>query len=191
MAMSYIWTGMVAAALLFAAWTGQGAAVGAAALDGAGQAVELALRLLGPMLLWSGVMEVMSRAGLTEKLAALLRRPLRLLFPSARRDRALREALCCNVSANLLGLGNAATPSGVRAAMRLQALRGGSEASDEQCRLVVLNTASIQLFPTTVAALRAAAGAQAPFDILPAVWISSLLSATAGLLAARLMERRR
>lgn len=189
MAMGLIWTGMVAAALVFALLNGQGAAVGMAAMTGAAQAVELTLKLAGPILLWSGVMEVMRRGGLTRALAARLRRPLAALFPASARDAALRDALCCNVSANLLGLGNAATPAGIRAAERLHALSGGGDASDELCRLVVLNTASLQLLPTTVCALRAAAGSAAPFDLLPAVWLSSVLALAAGLLAERALAR--
>ena len=91
-------------------------------------------------------------------------------------------------SGSLLGLGNAATPLGIRAATRMAQGCSGV-ASDELCRLVVLNTASVQLLPTTVAAVRSGCGAAAPFDILPAVWVSSLLSVTVGLLAARLLER--
>ena len=98
------------------------------------------------------------------------------------------EALSANVSANLLGLGNAATPMGIRAAQGMARL-GGGEATDELCRFVVLNTASVQLLPTTVAAIRAAAGASEPFDILPAVWLSSGISVAAGLAAAWLFAR--
>ena len=95
------------------------------------------------------------------------------------------------MSANLLGLGNAATPAGIRAAKGMQKMAQGSFASDELCRLVVLNTASIQLLPTTIAAVRAAEGAGNAFDILPAVWISSILSVCAGLLAERIFARRK
>ncbi|MBO2526949.1 MAG: spore maturation protein A, partial [Clostridiales bacterium] len=98
--------------------------------------------------------------------------------------------LTAKVSASLLGLGNAATPMGVAAVKRMQVLSGGSEASDEMCRLIVMNTASIQLLPTTVAAVRAASGAASPFDILPAVWVTSVCSVSAGLLAAWLMGRK-
>ena len=97
-------------------------------------------------------------------------------------------AVSGNLSANLLGLGNAATPLGIRAARRM-ALGSQGTADNELCRLVVLNTASVQLLPTTVAAVRAGCGSAAPFDILPAVWVSSVLSVTAGLLTARLLER--
>ena len=99
------------------------------------------------------------------------------------------DALSSNVSANLLGLGNAATPAGIKAAVGLKRLSGLSSASDELCLLVVMNTASIQLLPTTVASLRASFGAASPFDILPAVWLSSILSVTVGILAAKLFQR--
>ena len=118
---------------------------------------------------------------------------LRLLFPQTAQDRSTMDSISANVSANLLGLGNAATPLGIRAARRMARGCGGT-ASDELCTLVVLNTASIQLIPATVGSLRAAMGSAAPFDILPAVWLSSVLSVTAGLAAARLFslpDRRR
>ena len=114
---------------------------------------------------------------------------LRRLFPHAARDAQALDALSMNVSANLLGLGNAATPAGVRAAQAMARELRGDTASDELCLLVVLNTASIQLLPTTVASIRAVCGSAAPLDILPAVWVSSLLSVTAGLAAAKLLER--
>ena len=113
---------------------------------------------------------------------------LRRLLPRASRDPETLAAVTANVSANLLGLGNAATPMGIRAACRMARGTEGV-ASDELCRLVVLNTASIQLLPTTVASIRAVCGSAAPLEILPAVWVSSLLSVTAGLAAAKLLER--
>ena len=99
------------------------------------------------------------------------------------------SSLCGNLAANLLGLGNAATPLGVRAAQRMQALSGAAHASDEMCLLVVMNTASLQLIPSTVAAVRARLGAVHAFDILPAVWLASACSVAAGILAARGLKR--
>ena len=187
MAMPYFLTGLFSLSLLFGCATGQLSAVSAAALTGAQSAVELCLSMAGAICLWSGVMTLMDRCGLSEKLAALLRPLLRRILPNASRDRETLAALSANVSANLLGLGNAATPLGIRAATRMAQGCGGV-ASDELCRLVVLNTASIQLLPTTVAAVRSAHGCAAPFDILPAVWLSSVLSVSAGLLAARVLQ---
>ena len=188
MAMAVIWTVMTAAAVLCGLATGRMPEVSAAAVEGAGAAVELALSMAGMLCLWSGVMEVMRRAGLAEKLTRLLRPVLRRLYPAFARDGAVMDHIAANVSANLLGLGNAATPMGLRAAQGM-ARRTPGVASDSLCMLVVCNTASIQLIPTTVASVRAAAGCAAPFDILPAVWLASALSVAAGLLAARLLAR--
>ena len=187
MALSWIWGGMVILSLLFGAATGRIDAVSEAALSGAQNAVELSLSMAGVLCLWSGIMEIMRVCGLTGGLARAFRPLMRRLLPEASQDSETLAAVSANVSANLLGLGNAATPLGIRAARRMA--RGcGGVASDELCRLVVLNTASIQLLPTTIASVRAAAGCKTPFDILPAVWLSSVLSVTAGLTAAWLLS---
>ena len=188
MAMTWVWAGMVILSLAFGLATGSLDAVAAAAMDGAASAVELSLSMAGVLCLWSGVMEVMKVCGLSDALARAFRPVLRRLLPQASRDSETLAAVSANVSANLLGLGNAATPLGIRAARRMARGTDGT-ADDELCRLVVLNTASLQLLPTTVAGVRAACGCQTPFDILPAVWLSSAISVTAGLLAARLLQR--
>ena len=133
-------------------------------------------------------MEVLRRAGAIRFLSRLLRPVLGRLYPDFARDTGVMESISANVSANLLGLGNAATPLGLDAARRMSR-RSPGVASDSLCMLVVCNTASIQLIPTTVAAVRSGAGSTAPFDILPAVWLASALSVTAGILAARLLAR--
>lgn len=187
MTMSVFLSVFFALALVFGLVNGRMAEVSAAAMEGAQTAVVLCVSMAGALCLWSGVMTLMERSGLAGGLSALLRPVLRRLLPCASRDSETLAALSANVSANLLGLGNAATPPGIRAAGRMAAGCDGT-ASDELCRLVVLNTASIQLLPTTVAAVRSANGCTAPFDILPAVWLSSLLSVTAGLLAGRILQ---
>ena len=180
MVMSILWTGMTAASILFGIAEGRGEAVAAAAVTGAKDAVELCLSMAGMLCLWTGVMEVMRQSGLAGGLSRLLRPVLGRLFPGAARDGAVMDSLSANVSANLLGLGNAATPLGIEAAKGMSRSSPGA-ASDELCLLVVCNTASIQLLPTTVAAVRAAAGCESPFDILPAVWLASALSGGAGM----------
>ncbi|MCI8329820.1 MAG: spore maturation protein A [Oscillibacter sp.] len=190
MEITWIWTGMVTLSLLFGIATGNLDAVANGALEGARSAIELSLSMAGILCLWSGVMEVMNACGISAGLARLFRPILRRLLPDACRDEEALAAVSANVSANLLGLGNAATPLGIRAARRMA--RGcGGVASNELCLLVVLNTASIQLLPATIASVRAAAGCQTPFDILPAVWMASAMSVTAGLLAAWLLSHRR
>lgn len=188
MAMAWIWTAMIAASAIYGIFNGTIGAVGNAALEGAAAAVELCLNMAGVMCLWSGVMSIMKASGLMDGLSRLFRPLLSRLLPRACKDPDTLAALSGNVSANLLGLGNAATPLGIRAARRMAEGCGGI-ASNELCTLVVLNTASIQLLPTTVAGVRAALGAESAFDILPAVWMASVLSVAAGLLAARLFSR--
>ena len=161
----------------------------AAALEGAASAIRLALGLAGALCLWSGAAKALERAGGMRALARLARPVFRRLFPQTAQDETAMGYLTANVAANLLGLGNAATPMGIAAVRRMQQRSGSARATDEMCRLIVLNTASIQLLPTTVAAVRAANGAAAPFDILPAVWLTSVCSVTAGLLAAFLFGR--
>lgn len=186
--MTYIWLGMAAAAVLYGAAVGTLPAVSAAVTQGAGAAVTLCIGITGAVCLWSAVMELMRRSGLLSGLTRLLRPLLRRIYPKSFADGECGDAITLNFSANLLGLGNAATPAGLRAVARMQ-LRCGAAADNELCRLVVMNTASVQLIPATVAAVRAALGAAEPFDILPCVWLTSLCSVAVGLLTARLLER--
>lgn len=188
MAMAFIWTGMVVLSVIFGITHGTIGDVGNAAMEGAAAAVELCLSMAGVMCLWSGIMSLMRSCGLTELLNRLFRPVLTRLLPRACRDEDTLAALSGNISCNLLGLGNAATPLGIQAAQRMA--RGcGDTASDELCLLVVLNTASLQLLPTTAAGVRAALGSASPFDILPAVWLASALSVAGGLLSAKLLSR--
>ena len=186
MAMSWIWAGMVILSLFCGLCTGNLDEVASAALNGAQSAVELSFSMAGILCLWSGVMEILNACGISQKLAALFRPLLRRLLPQASRDAETVAAVSANVSAYLLGLGNAATPLGLQAARRMA--RGcGGVASDELCLLVVLNTASIQLLPATIASVRSASGCETPFDILPAVWLASALSVLVGVTAAKLL----
>lgn len=189
MVMGSIWAGMLILAVAAAAWNGTVGQLSGAAMEGAASAVTLALSLAGSLCLWSGVSAVMERAGLTARLAKRMRPLLRHFFPTASADETALGFLGANITANFLGLGNAATPMGIAAVKRMQTLSGGTTATDEMCLFIVINTASIQLFPTTVAALRASCGAAAPFDILPAVWLTSICSVSTGILAAKLLRR--
>ena len=188
MAMALIWTAVVVGSIICGLMTGNGPAVAAAALDGAAAAVELCLTMAGVLCLWMGVMGIMKRTGLSEGLSRLLRPVLRLLYPEFSSDREVMDSISANVSANLLGLGNAATPLGIQAVRQMSRKTPGV-ASNAMCMLVVCNTASIQLLPTTVASVRLAAGCAAPFDILPAVWLASAISVCAGILAVKIFGR--
>ncbi len=188
MVMTYLFTGMLLISVVGSFILGTGSALSSGVTSGAQTGITLSISIAGTICLWSGVGALMEKTGISSALSRFLRPVLSRLFPSVKRDPKLSHYLSANVCANLLGLGNAATPMGVQAAKCLAKGQNGI-ASKELCRLVVLNTASIQLIPTNVAALRSSLGASSPFDILPCVWITSFLSASIGLLAAWLMEK--
>lgn len=187
--LSKIWTAFLCISVLSGIATGRIEEVAQAAGQGSGSAVALLLEIAGLMVFWSGIMEIVSVSGIGSAIARLMRPLLQLLFGKAGRDRESMELVSAGVTANLLGLSNAATPLGLRAANRLYTVSGGRDCPDSVLTLIVLNTTSIQLIPTTVAAIRASLGAQAPFDIMPAVWCASFLSVAAALLAARSLRR--
>lgn len=189
MIISWIWAIILLISVLCSAVNGTGGAVATAIPQGAQAGITLAISIAGSLCLWSGIGRIMEQIGLTAKLATLLEPALHRLFPSTRKDPLLKEHLSANICANLLGLGNAATPMGIQAAQRLKDPAHPQIATNELCRLIVLNTASIQLIPANVAAVRTSLGCQSPFDILPAVWLTSLCSAGTGLLCAWLLGK--
>lgn len=185
--MSWIFTGIVGISIFFSMLTGRGGELAAAITKGAQSGITLAISMTGTICLWSGVGKLMEKVGFTGVLSRLLKPLLSRLFPSTKTDAVLAGDLSANICANFLGLGNAATPMGIQAAKRLA--KGSGFANNELCRLIVLNTASIQLIPATVAAVRTSLGCQSPFDILTAVWITSVASAGLGLAAAWLLGK--
>lgn len=189
MVMSWIFTGILAISLVAGMLLGRGSELAAAVPQGAQAGITLVISMAGSVCLWTGVGKLMEKAGIMDVLSRLLRPILNRLFPPSKKDRLLAGSLSANICANFLGLGNAATPMGIQAAQRLAAGAKNGIATNELCRLIVLNTASIQLIPATVAAVRSSLGCVTPFDILPAVWITSLCSAGAGLAAAWILGK--
>ncbi len=183
-----LWVGILLVSLLAGAATGRLEQVTNALLAGGGEAIELALTLGGAMCLWGGLMRVAEKGGLTALFARGMAPVMRLLFPGLDPSGPACRAILMNMAANLLGLGNAATPFGLKAMAELEKEnpRPGT-ASNHMVVFVVLNTASIQLLPTTVATLRLRYGAAAPFDILPAVWLTSLACAAVAVSAAKIL----
>ena len=189
MVMSWIFTGMLLLSLIFSVANGRGSNLAGAVTQGAQAGITLAISIAGSVCLWSGIGNLMDKAGMTQKLSALLRPLLKRLFPSTERNPQLGKHISANICANFLGLGNAATPMGIQAVKNMVDPLNPSRATDEMCRLVVLNTASIQLIPANVAAVRAALGCETPFDLLPAVWVTSLCSAGLGVTMAWLLGK--
>ena len=188
MTMSWIWTGLCVISLAYSIISGSYTELGNSIIDGASTAIQLCIGICGITCLWCGVMEIMKRCGIMEKLANILQPAVRRILPDTRKNKAAMRYIAANISANLLGLGNAATPMGIKAVHELS--DGSGKATNDMCTLTVLNSASIQLIPLTVAAIRGALGSASPFDIIPAVWITSAFSAFVGVSVSKLFGRR-
>lgn len=184
--MNYIWSAMILASLAAGAADGRLEAVLAAGLDGAGAAFYSVLGFAGLLCFWSGILALCEAGGLSKLMSRALSPVLSRIFG---RDSAALPHIAMNVTANLLGMGNAATPSGIRAMQELDNENRSEYPNRKMCVFAVMNTASLQIVPATVAAMRAAVGAAKPFDIILPVWICSALSLAAAVGAAVLFSR--
>jgi len=178
------------ASVVYGIATGRADALSCAVLDGASGAVKLTLTLCGTMCLWCGIMELFRKAGVLRHLTRLITPLLRVVFPDAVRSGCGVEEIAANISANILGIGNAATPYALAAMKKLDERARGigvpcGTASDDMITLAVLNTSSISVMPTTVCALRRAAGAERPFLVVPAVWICSAVCSLTAVVLSR------
>ena len=188
--MDYIWGGMILLSLVFGACNGRMQEVSDAVFSGAGQGVEVCIALLGAMCFWSGLMKIADRSGITIFIGRLCRPIIRVLFPTLGKNSPAAGVMSLNFAANILGLGNAATPLGLKAMKCLQAENPRKDvASDNMLMFVVINTASLQIIPTTVATLRVKYGSVNPLDIMPAIWIASIGALLVGVLLAKLLNK--
>lgn len=186
--LNYIWAAMVIFSVISAAFGGGTEALSSAIISSASDAVTLCIRLGGTICLWGGLMEIAEASGLTGAVCRLLSPLLKIVFPKMDMKSKTARAISMNVTANLLGLGNAATPLGLEAMKRLQEENGEKDrASADMMKFVVMNSAAFHLIPTTVAALRQDYGCKNPFDIMPASWISSAAALLVGLTAAAIL----
>lgn len=187
--MGWLFVGMVVVSTIYAVFCGNIADVSTEILNSAQSAVELCLSLMGIICLWCGVMKVAQRSGITDFLSRFLSPVLSRLFKGIDKSGRAMQAISMNVISNLLGLGNAATPLGIEAMKRIEEEESGNGiASRNMILFVVLNTASIQLVPTTVGALRALSGSKSPFEIIPAVLISSIASVSVAILSVYIFD---
>lgn len=188
--MNYIFGAIIIIAVICGILTGNGSALADGVISGAKDSMELLMTMAGMMMLWSGIMEIASRGGFTKVISRALAPILRKLFKNVPKDSKALHYISMNVSANLLGLGNAATPFGLSAMGELHKFSADSDkASDDMVTFVVMNTASIQLMPTMIGTLRQTYGSTAPFSILPCVWVSSACALAVGLILSKLLRR--
>jgi len=181
---------IVAISILAGAITGNLPLLANAALDGAARAVEVVLSLAGMTALWCGIMRVLEDVGVVRFLSRLLAPLLRAVFPTAFKSGVGREEITASVSANLLGIGNAATPFALKAMEKMEMKNPHpGVATDDMVTLAVLGAASPSLLPTTMLVLRRAAGSLSPYKIILPVWICSFLTAAFSVLLSRLWSR--
>jgi spore maturation protein A len=188
--MNYIWAGMIVLAFFSAAAQGNMQVLSDSIMQGGTDAVNLCLRLLGILCIWGGLMKIAEESGLTKIISRLLSPALKKLFPSIDSNSSTAQAISMNVTANLLGLGNAATPFGIEAMKRLNENNlDKTTATNDMVKLVVLNTASLHVIPTTIAMLRQQHGVKIPMDIMFPSWISSAFALFAGMMMTYLLGR--
>ena len=186
--LNMIWIAMLAIGIIAGIINGTIEEVMAAAFDAAGEAVTFCLGLMGILCLWCGFVKIGSAAGLMEGMAQLFRPLIRKLFPDIAHDDKAVSAIVMNLAADMLGLGNAATPLGIHACKEIKRA-AGQKANRSIFFFLLLNTVSVQLIPSTVIAMRAEAGAIAPSDILIPVWIVSGATCILGVILAKICER--
>ncbi len=185
---NYIWAFMVLFSVVASFFCGTTADLSSAIISSASDAVSLCIRLGGTICLWGGLTEIAEKSGLTSAVCRLLSPLLKLVFPKMDIHGKTARAISMNITANMLGLGNAATPLGLEAMRHLQAENKSKiRASSDMIKFVVMNSAAFHLIPTTVAAMRQDYGSKNPFDIMPASWISSAAALTVGLISATIM----
>lgn len=187
--MSYIWPLMIVFSFFAAIATKNLGNLSSSIISGGTEAVNLAIRLMGMICLWNGLIHIAEKSGLTRRLCGILSPFLKILFPRLK-DEKTREAIAMNMTANILGLDNAATPLGLKAMNRLQKLNSNKDiATNEMVRFVVINTACIHIVPTTVALLRQEHGSASPTDILLPALCTSLCAICVGLLMTTLLKK--
>lgn len=188
--LNYIWMGLLLIGFAVGIINGRIDQVTKAAMDSAQSAVTVCIGLLGVMCLWTGLMKVAEKSGLVTGISKFVRPVMTFLYPGIPREHPALGAIVMNLVANFLGLGNAATPLGIKAMNELQSLNGDKKtATDSMCMFLVMNTAAIQLVPATIIALRTSEGSKKPAEIIVCIWIASVCATIMGIIAAKLLSK--
>ena len=193
--LNYLWGGMILIAVVYGTLTGRIEDVGNAAVNSSKEAVELCITMLGVMALWTGVMKIAEVSGLTQKFLRLARPVLRFLFPDVPEDSKANDYIASNMLANILGLGWAATPFGLKAMTELQKInlaQGGKKevASRAMCSFLILNISSLQLIPVNIIAYRSQYGSVNPAGIAGPAMVATLISTLAAVVFIKVTERK-
>ena len=188
--LNYIWSAIILISIVCAISTGNIQALSTSVLSGASDATNLIISMAGMMSLWTGLLKIADSGGLTSVLAKLFQPILKLIFKDLPENSPAMRAICMNITANLLGLGNAATPLGISAMKEMNKINKKSGiASNSMVTFVVMNTASIQLVPTMISILRQKYNSASPLDIVPAIWGASLVALIVGIILSKVFEK--
>lgn len=187
---NFIWFFILAFGIIFGLITGRGDLISKTVMTSAGNTVQLVIGLVGIMSIWCGVMRIAEKSGLTNKLAIVLKPILKFLFKDAAKSEKALGAIIMNLTSNMMGLSNAATPFGVKAMEELDKLNPHKgRASDDMALFLVLNAACIQFVPTTVISLRAASGSQNPGEIIIPAIITTAVAAIMGVVFCKILQK--
>lgn len=190
--MNMVWPVLIIFSFIASIINGNMSALSLSVIEGGQNAVELLLRLVSMLCLWGGIMEIADKSGITRALSGLMSPIIKLIFPRLNNEPYVRQAISMNITANVLGLGNAATPLGLEAMRRLKAVSPYDDtASDEMVVFVVMNTAAMHIIPTSVATLRGQYGSENPMEIMPASILTSFCALTVAVTVAKLLNRRK
>ena len=188
--MNYIWGFILVLSIISGVITGKTQDISNAVMTGAADAVNLVISVLGMMTFWMGIMHIAEKSGVTYFVSKIFSPIMKILFPNLPANSKSTKAICMNITANLLGLGNAATPFGINAMTEMQKLnKNKSSASKSMIMFTVMNTASLQLIPTLLLTIRQKYNSQNPFEILPCIWVCSFLALLVGIISVKICER--
>lgn len=188
--LNYIWSFLIIISLAISLANGTADKVCSAICEGAGEGITLALGIAGIMAFWSGIMKIAEKSGLVKLIARVFSPVTALIFPETRKDKELGGAIAMNMTANFFGMGNAATPLGINAMKSLSRYSIKGVATDSMCMLAVINSASIQLIPSTLIAIRTAMGSASPSEITVPIWIVSAVTFLTGIILCNIMRKR-
>ena len=185
--LNVVWPIFIIISFAFAIFTGNIDKLNESIFSSTSDAVNLCINLLGTICLWNGIMQIASKTSILEKLTKLLRPIINFLFPDIKKEDEVHKEISMNMVANILGLGNAATPLGLKAMKSLQKENKKKDTlTDSMAMFIVLNTASLQIIPTTVIAIRSSMGSENPTSVVFPVWIATLCAAVAGITVTKL-----
>jgi spore maturation protein A len=190
MLLNYIWGFLILISLVTSIFTNTLSETASELFNGANDALGTVFSFGGAIIMWCGMMEIASESGLTNIFVKFISPITRVIFPRLKKDSKALKAISMNMVANILGLSNAATPLGLKAMEELNKISNKNEASNEMCTFVILNTASIQLLPSTLIAIRTSLGSNNPGEIIVPIWITSVLTAFFAVLLSKFYEKR-